>query len=176
MTHYSFLNAAQASTEDSQTLRAMLEAYFHTQDDPEQMQIGKSSGRNWIKADIPECARVIKYGDTVVGSTLVLPATLSMMQDFIAHRISEAQLAEKIMDESIDYAKMQAIYLCSAFVAAEHRGKNLAIQALIQSIQNIMPQDKKLPLFYWAYSEAGEKIAEKVATQLRLEFFARGTL
>lgn len=170
---YNFLTADQINEEDLKRLRKMLEDYFHTEEDPEQMQIGKDTRSNWIKNKIPECARTIKWQDEVVGSTLVLPATLALMQDFISGRINEEQLAAQIETENIAYANMQAIYICSLFVTTEHRGQHLTAKAVSQSIQDIMPKDKKLCLFYWAYSPAGKKIAEKVAVELGLEIFAR---
>jgi hypothetical protein len=53
----------------------------------------------------------------------------------------------------------------------KHRGKGLAVQAISHSIRNITT--KKIPIFYWEYSTVGKIIAEKYATQLGVELYAR---
>lgn len=76
----------------------------------------------------------------------------------------------------VNYDNMQAIYCCSAFISPERRGQGLAHQALLASIKKITPKNKKLPLFYWAYSFAGQKIAEKLASTLEVDVYARGNV
>lgn len=172
MHNYRFLNSDQISSADRDELLLMVENYFDTQHDPEQMQIPPPGTKtSWISARIPECGIVIKLNNAVVGSTLILPCSLTLMQGFVTGRINEAQLSEKIQEKSHPYASMQATYFCSAFIVPEHRGKNLALRALQFSIQNIHAE--KLPLFYWQYSQEGKIIAEKLKTHFGVELFAR---
>lgn len=108
----------------------MLEAFYNTQNDPDQTPIRpNSTGKNWISTRIPECAVIIKAGDELVGSTLVLPCTQALMQAFITGWINEAQLVEKIREENITYKTMQTIYFCSAFIVPKHRGKSLGCKS-----------------------------------------------
>jgi hypothetical protein len=172
MSTYQFLNASQVTSVEWEKLKAMLEAFYNTQNDPDQIQIRPSStGKNWISTRIPECAVIIKSGDELVGSTLVLPCTQAWMQDFITGRINEAQLAEKIRESDLTYETMETIYSCSAFIVPEHRGKGLAAQALIHSIRNITT--RKIPIFYWEYSTIGKIITEKYAAHLGVELYVR---
>ncbi len=172
MSKYIFLKADQTDEADRKLLRAMLEAYFNTENDSEQMPI-RQEGHNWIKARIPECAMLIKYNDDLVGSTLILPCTLNLMKYFIDGQLNEAQLVECIREEEINYENMETIYCCSAFIIPSHRGKDLAYQTLLASIQKITPKDKKLSLFYWAYSLPGKNIVEKLAKTLNVEVYSK---
>jgi hypothetical protein len=172
MSEYQFLNANQISPVEWNQLSAMIEAFYNTEQDPEQMPIRpNSTGKNWISTRIPECAVIIKMGDELVGNTLVLPCTQALMQDFITGQINEAQLVEKIREEEITYETMQTIYSCSAFIVPEHRGKGLAMQALIHSIKSITT--RKIPIFYWEYSTVGKIITEKYAACLGVELYVR---
>lgn len=93
MSEYIFLKADEIEAPDKQRLLVMLESYFDTEHDSEQMPIGKGDNQ-WIKTRVPECATLIKYGDEVVGSTLVLPCTLILMESFLDGALNEAQLVE----------------------------------------------------------------------------------
>lgn len=172
MSEYIFLKANQADEADIKLLRTMLEAYYDTEHDPEQMPISKE-GHPWIKARIPECATLIKKNDEVVGSTLILPCTLTLMESFIQGQLNEAQLVERIRVHEINYENMQAIYFCVAFIVSSHRGHGLAYQSLLASIQQITPKNKRLPLFYWAYSPTGKKIAEKLGRTLNVAVYVK---
>ncbi len=172
MSGYLFLKADAVNDADKQRLLAILESYFDTEHDPEQMPIG-SSEHQWIKTRIPECATLIKQDNEVVGSTLILPCTLAFMESFIHGRLNEAQLVEKIRQSEISYENMQSIYCCSIFIAPEHRGHGLAYQTLLAAIKTITPKNKKLPLFYWAHSLAGQKVIEKLADALKVDVYAR---
>jgi len=174
MSGYQFYNAGQITESDQQKLSKMLEEYFGTQSDSDQMPIDDSA-RPWIENIIPECAKIIKYDDEVVGSSFIFPSSLDLMNDFLGNRINEAQLAQKVQAEKITYETMEAIYLCSSFVVPAHRGKNLSVKSIVKSIQEIMPENKCLPLFYWQYSPAGAVIASKVAQILELPLFTKSS-
>jgi hypothetical protein len=76
MSEYQFLNANQITSIEWNQLIVMLEAFYNTENDPDQTPIRPSQeGKNWISTRIPECAVIIKAGDELVGSTLVLPCT-----------------------------------------------------------------------------------------------------
>ena len=172
MSEYQFLNANQISPAEWNQLVTMLEAFYNTENDPNQVPIRpNTAGKNSISTRIPECAVIIKTGDELVGSTLVLPCTQALMRDFITGQINEAQLVEKIREENITYETMQTIYSCSAFIAPKHRGKGLAMKALIHSIKSITT--KKIPIFYWEYSSIGKIITEKYAAYLGVELYVR---
>ena len=92
------------------------------------------------------------------------------MKSSITDQINEAQLADKIR-ESEDHLRRDANYLFLFCLYRPDRGKNLALTALTRSINNITI--KKIPLFYWQYSIEGKKLAEKLATHLGVDLFAR---
>lgn len=172
MEKYIFLKPEDVTDKDVDDLLEMLESFFTTQYDSEQMQInGKSS--KWVGENIPECSMIIKFGDEVVGSAFIIPCTKKIMEDFISSRINEAELVERVKAWEPDYKKMKAIYLCSAFVKEEHRGKGLTLQGFVNSIKKIVPRRRNIVLFYWAYSKEGKNLAEKIAKKLKMKIFAR---
>lgn len=162
MNQFSFLNASQVEEKDVLELITLIENQFDTRNHPEQMQINDEN-RLWVRSKIPECALIIKDKDIVIGSTLIIPSILVVMNDFISGKIHEADLVHQMQREEINYKKMQAIYLCSAFIKPEYRGKGLALKALIKSIHDINPENHPFPLYYWAYSQDGKRLADKLA-------------
>ncbi len=173
MKYYKFLISNQASEKDVKELLAMLESYFKTHDDPEQMQINLD-GAHWIGERIPECSIIIKHKDEVVGSTFIMPCTKEIMKKFVSKEINEAELGEEIKNK-VSYENMDAIYLCSVFVKPEHRNKGLALKGTLTSIEKISKKAHKEieSLFYWAYSEEGKRLANKVAKSVKLHLYAR---
>lgn len=168
---YKFLNSKEASRKDVAELLVLLENYFETAHNPDQMQINDEA-RDWVGKNIPECSTLIKHDGKVIGSVFVMPCTLKIMNEFVSKKISEARLAEEIREWGPNYEKMECVYLCSAFVAPEHRGKGLAFRSAVRTIRGILG-DRKLPLFYWGYSEEGKNLAERVAKEFGVKIYAR---
>ena len=173
---YTFLNAQQTAEKDFVQLANLLEKHFATSDDLNQMQINNTN-ISWIKNCFPECLNIIKWEETVVGATLILPSTQSLMQNFISGQISEAALGERLQNQAIKYTNMQAIYLCFAFVLPGHQkqglARGLAFTSFVKSIRDILPTNKKIDLFAWIYSTAGEKLAKQISVKLKLDLFCR---
>lgn len=168
---YIFCNVSAITEKELKQLIEMLVSYFDPASDPAQIPVDKDQ-YSWIKNKLPECGMIIKYKNEVIGTTLILPCTESLMLNFIAGKINEAELTKKIREENIGYEKMQAIYLCTVFVSPVHRGKNLAVEAFVRSIHAINADHKASCLFYWPYSIEGQKTCEKVAKILGLKLLA----
>lgn len=163
-----FLDGRDKVTEDEKTeIGRINEEYFQTSKDKEQAEISRER-LEWIVKSFPEGVGIIKT-DKIIGSTLVLPCTLELMNSFLKNKINEEELF-KGMEEYSSYDKMEAIYLCSAILLPEYRGKGLASQSWKMSIRKMMEKsDKKSVLFYWEYSNEGKFLSERVARDLGLE-------
>ena len=103
-------------------------------------------------------------GNGPVAWILGIPTTLELMNKFIEHKISEKELYELTPLNS----KYEALYLCSALVLEEYRGKGLAKKLTFQAIENIKQDHPIKALFVWAFSKEGEALAEKVASITKL--------
>ncbi|MFT3741090.1 MAG: hypothetical protein QM752_00130 [Gammaproteobacteria bacterium] len=172
---YSFLKADEISEPDRLEILALLENFFQTEDDPEQMPLTGDTQVTWqwIKKVFPECVILIKDQEKIVGSTSIFPSTKAAMEDFIAKKESESSLFSRIHREDVTPKTMQAIYLCTAFIREEYRNCGLATQALLKSINSILPNNREISLFYWAYSDAGKILAEKISSHLKLPLLFR---
>jgi ribosomal protein S18 acetylase RimI-like enzyme len=65
------------------------------------------------------------------------------------------------------------VYLCSALVLPEHRGKGLAKRLTCAAIKSIQADHPITCLLYWAFSHEGAKLAVSVARELGLPLYAR---
>jgi GNAT superfamily N-acetyltransferase len=81
------------------------------------------------------------------------------MKQFITKRLNEQELLYSTPVRT----KYDALYLCSAIVLPEHRGKGYARRLAIKAIKAIQKQHPIKYLFYWAFSVAGKKLAKSVA-------------
>ena len=95
---------------------------------------------------------------------LVIPTTLDVMNRFLNKEISEKELYE-LTPMHVQY---EAIYLCSAMVLEEYRGKGIAKRLTVEAIESIRKDHPIESLFVWAFSKEGESLAEKVADMVEL--------
>jgi ribosomal protein S18 acetylase RimI-like enzyme len=100
---------------------------------------------------------------------LLIPTTHTLMEQFLARKISERELLNKTPLR----AQYDSIYLCSALVLPEYRGKGLAKSLMIKAIKSIQKKHPIHCLFFWAFSSAGKKLAVSVAKELSLHLYKR---
>jgi len=91
------------------------------------------------------------------------------MKQFIKKKITEQEL----LTQTPLRIKYETIYLCSALVLHEHRGKGLAKQLLVKALTSIQKQHPIESLFCWAFSPAGKRLSASVAQEIRLPLFQR---
>lgn len=91
------------------------------------------------------------------------------MTQFIDQKISERELYE-LTPLNIKY---EAIYMCSALLLEEFRGKGIAQDLAIKAIESIKIDHSIKALFFWAFSKEGEKLAEKLSGLIGLPLYKR---
>ena len=64
--------------------------------------------------------------------------------------------------------KYEALYLCSALVLPEERGKGLAKELIIDAVRSIQRQHPIKTLFCWSFSPEGKGLAASVAKEIGL--------
>jgi GNAT superfamily N-acetyltransferase len=104
-----------------------------------------------------------------VAWVLVIPTTQAIMDQFILKKITERELYKK----TPLHAEYNSIYLCSALVLPEYRGKGLAKKLMIKAIKSIQKDHPVQNLFSWAFSAEGKRLAASVARELSLPLFKR---
>ena len=91
------------------------------------------------------------------------------MEQFIASKINERELLSKTPLRG----KYDSIYLCSALVLPEYRGKGIAKSLMIKAIKSIQKEHPINCLFYWGFSKEGKKLAASVAKSFSLPLYKR---
>jgi predicted GNAT family acetyltransferase len=91
------------------------------------------------------------------------------MTQFINKEISEKDLYELTPLNS----KYETIYLCSALLLEEFRGKGIAQNLAKRAIESIQKDNSIKALFYWSFSKQGEKLAEKLSELMVLPLYKR---
>ena len=100
---------------------------------------------------------------------LCIPTTLDLMNRFMDQKISERALYEL----TPLHTKYEAIYLCSALLLEEFRGKGIATGLAVEAVETIRADHDIKALFMWAFSKEGEKLAQKLSGLMDLPLYKR---
>jgi hypothetical protein len=141
----------------------LAEEFFETKNDPEQISVSEEI-MNRLHELHPSTMSEKKNENGPIAWVLVIPTTHQLMEEFIAKKINEKELLEKTPAGS----EYDALYLCSALVLPEERGKGLAKNLIIDAIRSIQKQHPIKTLFYWSFSPEGKGLAMSVAREIGL--------
>jgi len=141
---------------------------FSSRIDPDQLNINENVMEH-LQLIHPDTISEYDDGNGPVCWILCIPTTLDLMTQFINHKISERQLYELTPLNT----KYEAIYLCSALLLEEFRGKGIAQGLAIKAIESIKLDNCIKALFLWAFSKEGEKLAEKISGLIGLPLYKR---
>jgi GNAT superfamily N-acetyltransferase len=147
---------------------ALAEAFFHAKDDPQQLLVNEDVMRK-LRALHPQSLTQEEEADGPICWILVIPTTQELMHQFLARGIGEKEL----FDRTLPGMTYDALYLCSALVLPECRGKGVAKRLTLQAIQAIQRDHPIRHLFYWSFSEDGDRLAASVAKQVGLRLLKR---
>ena len=147
---------------------ALAEEFFEMKDDPDQLDIDEN-----IIAQLhtihPSTMGEVSDENGPIAWTIVIPTTNHIMQRFLEKTISEKELLELTLKESA----FESLYLCSALVLPEHRGKGLAKDLVMESVRTIQNDHPITSLFYWGFSSEGEHLARKIGSITGLTLYQR---
>jgi predicted GNAT family acetyltransferase len=141
---------------------------FSSRTDPDQLNVDEKVMER-LELIHPDTLSEYDDGNGPVCWILCIPTTLDLMSKFIDQKISERELYELTPLNT----KYEAIYLCSALLLEEFRGKGIAQNLAIQAIENIKTDHNIKALFFWAFSKEGEKLAEKLSGLMGLPLYRR---
>jgi predicted GNAT family acetyltransferase len=131
---------------------------FSSRTDPDQLNVNEDV-MDHLQRIHPDTISEFDDGNGPVCWILCIPTTLDLMTQFIDKKISERELYE-LTPLNTSY---EAIYLCSAMLLEEFRGKGIAQNLCLNAIQSIKKDHEIKDLFFWSFSNEGEKLANKVS-------------
>ena len=141
---------------------------FSSRTDPDQLNVNENVMEH-LQLIHPDTISEYDNGNGPVCWILCIPTTLDLMTQFINKKISERELYE-LTPLNTNY---EAIYMCSALLLEEFRGKGIAQKLALQAIENIQIDHTIKALFFWAFSKEGVKLAEKVSGLVGLPLYKR---
>jgi hypothetical protein len=141
---------------------------FSSRTDPDQLNVDEKVMKH-LQLIHPDTISEYEEGNGPICWVLCIPTTLDLMNQFIDQKISERELYELTPLN----AKYEAIYLCSALLLEEFRGKGIALKIAIQALERIKIDHAIKALFFWAFSKEGEKLAEKVSGLMGLPLYKK---
>ncbi|MCX6264366.1 MAG: hypothetical protein NTZ47_07440 [Bacteroidetes bacterium] len=141
---------------------------FSSRTDPDQLNVNENVMEH-LQLIHPDTLSEYDDGNGPVCWILCIPTTLDLMTKFINQTISERELYE-LTPLNI---KFEAIYLCSALLLEEFRGKGIAQSLGVTAIEKIRIDHPIKALFFWSFSNEGEKLAEKVSRLIGLPLYKR---
>ena len=156
------------SERNFEKMRQLAEEFFGTKNDPEQISVDEET-MSLLKKIHPETLSEERNDDGPIAWILVVPTTRKVMEDFISGRISEKDLLTKTPPGAV----FDSLYLCSALVLPEERGKGVATTLACRPIRAILRDHPIQFLFFWKFSDAGEGLAAAIAREFHLPLLRR---
>ncbi len=146
-----------------QRMIKLAEEFFDVKNDPEQISVGEETARRLAEIH-PATMTEERTDDGPIAWMLLIPTTHEVMERFLGNEITERQL----LDQTLPGATYDALYLCSALVLPEYRGKGIARRLALRAVRAIQHDHPIKELFYWEFSNEGRSLAEKVAKEVGL--------
>jgi GNAT superfamily N-acetyltransferase len=141
---------------------------FDIKHDPDQLNVNQKVLQRLEKMHPSTVSEEID-GNGPVAWMLVIPTTLELMNRFLDGEISEKELF-KMTPLNISY---EALYLCSALVLEEFRGKGITKRLALEAINNIRKVHPLKALFVWPFTEEGGMAAVRIAELAGLPLYRR---
>ncbi len=141
---------------------------FDVKSDPDQLDVDEKVIAR-LQEIHPSTVSEFDDGKGPVIWILLIPTSLELMEEFLAKRISEKELFQRTQP----HQSYGAIYLCSAMVLEEFRGKGIAKRMTIEAIENIRKDHPVKKLFVWPFSKEGDGLAETIAKSTSLPLLKR---
>lgn len=146
----------------------LVEEAFDTRNDPEQLDVNEQVLEKLHQIH-PSTLSEFDDGKGPVVWVLLIPTTQVLMHQFLNGELTEQELFANTNIDTI----YDSIYLCSALVLPEYRGKGIANKLAIEAIESIKKQYSIKSLFVWPFSKEGNGLARKIAQTVGLELFEK---
>jgi uncharacterized protein YdeI (YjbR/CyaY-like superfamily) len=164
-------NQKKKSLSNIDRLIKLAEETFAMNNDPSQLQVDQAV-RDRLISIHPATMSEFSNENGPVAWLLILPTTLDLMERFITREITEKELYELTSPND----KYEAIYLCSGLVLDEYRRKGIIKQLALKAIDDIRRDHPIRCLYNWAFTEEGDRVAERLAELTGLSLYKRPPL
>lgn len=141
----------------------LADEFFATRSDPTQLAV-TDDVMTRLRGLHPATLNDHDEGKGPVAWILVIPTTRDIADRFVAGSITERELYEQTLPGAV----FASIYLCSALVLPEFRGRGLARGLTLRAIDAIRGDHPIERLCTWAFSREGLHLAESVAKEAGL--------
>jgi GNAT superfamily N-acetyltransferase len=148
----------------------LADEFFETKNDPDQISVNEEV-MSRLAAIHPATLSEKRDENGPIVWILVLPTTHGLMEKFIAEQINERQLLEKTPIGT----RYEAVYLCSALVLPEHRGKGFARAVAVEAVRSVQRDHPIKELFFWPFSTEGKQLANSIARVVNLPLRQRSS-
>ena len=146
----------------------LAEETFAMHNDPSQLQVDEGVRERLLRIH-PATLSEFSDENGPVAWLLVIPTSRELMEKFISKKITEKELFDKTpLDISYD-----ALYLCSGLVLEEYQRKGIIKHLALKAIEDIRKDHPIQFLFNWAFTEGGDRAAEKLSEQTGLPLLKR---
>jgi hypothetical protein len=149
-------------------MRKLAEDFFAMHNDPSQIVVNEDTMKRLLKIH-PGTLSEKKNKDGPIAWMLIIPTTKQVMEKFITGKINERDL----LGQTPVGVKYEAIYLCSALVLPEFRGKDIAKKLVFKAVASIQRDHPIKYLFVWSFSKEGEGLAGTIAAKINLPLLKR---
>ncbi|HLE32860.1 MAG TPA: GNAT family N-acetyltransferase [Bacteroidota bacterium] len=146
----------------------LADEFFATKSDSSQLSVTEEDREKLQRLHPATLSQQIE-GDGPVAWILLIPTTEDLMEGFLTKGINEQEL----LNLTPQGAKYDAVYLCSALVLPEFRGKGIAKRVASDAIREIQKSHPIRSLFFWEFSPEGGSLADAVARETGLPVLKR---
>jgi len=146
----------------------LADEFFATKSDSSQISVTEEDREKLQRLHPATLSQQIE-GDGPVAWILLIPTTEDLMEGFLTKGINEQEL----LNLTPQGAKYDAVYLCSALVLPEFRGKGIAKRVASDAIREIQKSHPIRSLFFWEFSPEGGSLADAVARETGLPVLKR---
>ncbi|HMD13834.1 MAG TPA: hypothetical protein VKI62_04350 [Bacteroidota bacterium] len=146
----------------------LAEEFFDAKSDPDQIAVDETV-IEMLHVIHPNTMSEERDENGPVAWILVIPTTKELMMQFIERKINEKDILTRTMPGQV----YEAVYLCSALVLPEYRKKGIAQRLTVGAITSIQKEHPIASLFYWSFSDEGERLARAIAQEINLPLFKR---
>lgn len=141
---------------------------FDMRNDPDQISVSPEEQKK-LSSIHPSTLSEMANDDGPIVWILLIPTTQTIMERFLAKKISEKQL----LDLTRVGDTYESVYLCSASVLPEFRRRGYAKEIALNAIMDIQKYHPIKSLYYWPFSDEGKVLARSLARALDLQLFER---
>lgn len=141
---------------------------FDVKNDPDQLDVDEKVIERLFQLH-PATVSEYDDGKGPVIWILLIPTSLELMEKFLNKSISEKELFQLTQPESV----YEAVYLCSAMVLPEYRGKGMAKRMTIEAIEKMRKDHPLKKLFVWPFSKEGDGLADSISRATGLPLLKR---